>query len=216
MSEKYSIISSKKRQYHPRECCGDIEIFNHNTLMVYKDDNLFYLINNFKGFWPWAIYEGTYRGDIGENILVKLKVDEYIIIEGGGPHVSSFKTDEEINFAFYVVCSGGDLGTIFALSKNWIYSLSDGYPGIFKIKRCNNFEIINNTRCPDSIVNLYLSLNNTATRGLGYETINVLNPIDIIKEEIVINSVLYDISNSTKNNLDEDIKNIFNNIYNKN
>lgn len=217
MPYKYSAINSVKRQYQMRECSGEVDILNHNTLMLYKDDSLFYIITNFKGFWPWAIYEGIDHGDIGENILVKIDNYEYVIIEGGGygPYVSNFKTDEEIKFAFYAVCSGGDPGSIFALSDNWIYSLSNGYPGILKIKRDKKFELENNTDDKAKIVDLYLSLNETSTRGFGYGKTDIVNPINLIKEEIQLKEVLNKKLDLEKN-LDQDVINIFNEIYKKN
>ena len=131
--------------------------------------NCLITIKNFKGYWSWGIYEGDEPdSDRGENIIVAIDDHEYILIEGGS--VRRFETDDVLENAFYVVCSGGDPGTLFATSKNWIYSFGESYPGLFRYKRNHEFELecgFQNKPIQD-IVDIYLTLLNCASRGFGY------------------------------------------------
>ena len=149
--------------------------------------NCLITIKNFKGYWSWGIYEGDEPdSDRGENIIVAIDDHEYILIEGGS--VRRFETDDVLENAFYVVCSGGDPGTLFATSKKWIYSFGDDYP-LFRFKRCYNTELeYGLIKEPiQYIVDMYLTILACASRGFGYHTRDILNkkPIKKNKEYLI-------------------------------
>lgn len=194
-------------KYDMRECTGII-IISKNYILVYKlynnifDNSYNYdeinetnihkygdlvsQINNYKGYWSYAIYEGDVPIINGENLLVALSDNEYIMITGGyeGPYINKFIINDIITESVYTVCSGGDPGIIFALSDEYIYTTF--FPKNLCIKRNKILEQQNNIKNTiGSVIDFYLSIRGTPSRGFGYEIINIntLNYIYDIEEK---------------------------------
>lgn len=201
------IVNLKDDIFAMRECSGQIIIKDNQISLInvdYNDENfdeLFenknlnkildkysssFVIKNFQGVFPWGIYEGDSPSVRGENILISLDDFNYILIESGYPegYTSTFEVDEKITNGFYVVCSGGDPGSFFAMSANYIYSLNE-YPGTFRIRRDFNFESKYNCYECFDIIDLYLSIRGTASRGFGYQQRNFDENYDKLYEKSI-------------------------------
>ena len=115
----------------------------------------------------------------GENLLVALSDNEYIMITGGyqGPYINKFKINDIITECVYTVCSGGDPGVIFALSEQYIYTTF--FPTNLCIKRDSIFEKNNSNTNIGDIIDLYLTYRGTPTRAFGYELIDMTNSVYI-------------------------------------
>ena len=149
-------------KYYMRECLGVIFICKDHILVynlnenilddiendIYSNINIHNIdkygeivikITNYKGYWSYAIYEGADPFINGENLLVALSDNEYIMITGGyqGPYINKFKINDIITECVYTVCSGGDPGVIFALSEQYIYTTF--FPTNLCIKRDSIF-----------------------------------------------------------------------------
>ena len=198
------IKDDKCMEFSMRECLGYILVYNDRILLYNLHDSCEYdnvnknnihicgklitTIRNYKGYWPYAVYEGSEPILCGENLLIALNYYNYIMITGGygGPFVCQFKTINIITKSLYTVCSGGDPGIIFALNDTHIYTTS--YPENLCIKRDYNFEKKFNMGINTNIqtlLDLYLSYRQTPSRGFGYDIIDtsqLKNKFDI--EEI--------------------------------
>tara|TARA_B100001094_G_C18113251_1_gene762478 strand:+ start:779 stop:1447 length:669 start_codon:yes stop_codon:yes gene_type:complete len=187
LSHDYSIMNLDDNSFELRESDGFIQIQN-GIISVYsipvtvsyfggawkcvrEEKKLIQSIENSVGIFPHAIYEGCDAGPLGENMIVKLN-DKYLLISSGcdmNHAIEQFSTDEPITHALYVVCSGGDPGSMFALSENYIYSFNCAYPGLFKIKRNSLMEQDISTNSSAEIIDIYLMLVSGTTRGFGYD-----------------------------------------------
>ena len=122
---------------------------------------------------------------INERILKKIKElskdnNEYLILGGG--YVPSkckiifkrVKLKEPILSAIYGVCSGGDPGSFYAVSKNYVYDWA--YEKV--LKRNKAFEEKYNLSLNDTskLVNYYITLADNGNTSFGYDN---LSHIDI-------------------------------------
>jgi hypothetical protein len=120
-----------------------------------------YSITHFQGYWPWDIDQ-----NLGEIILVALSDLEYLLISGDEYNndgtCKKFYTDDKIKRACYCVVNGGDWGTMYAVSDNYIYCVTLG----FKIRRNPIFETKYKLRS-FNLIGEYLYFTDNNNVGIG-------------------------------------------------
>jgi hypothetical protein len=119
---------------------NEISIYNISTYEIENkiyDDEEFCLtsymnglqpikvFDDYKGFFADAIIEGVVKRNEGENMLIALSDTHYVVISGQeNIYISYVELDgttmNELEFA-YTRVSGGDPGTLFAMSDKYVY-----------------------------------------------------------------------------------------------
>ena len=83
------------------------------------------VFDDYKGFFADAIMEGVVQRNCGENMLIALSNTHYVVISGqDNIYISYVELDgttmNELEFA-YTRVSGGDPGSLFAMSDKYVY-----------------------------------------------------------------------------------------------
>ena len=87
-------------------------------------------IDEYDGYWSNGIYEGKFKKNANDACMVKLNNNnEYLMIMGQDrslngvsfKNIKRVKLNESILSAIYGICSGGDSGSYYAVSENYVY-----------------------------------------------------------------------------------------------